>query len=157
RLLNGMDGVCSIGESHWLTKAFDGKQAVTLDFLDPYTRFVPQCSVCGPKCEVLTPRFRAALAADPMDLYFKIAARLGARTLISADKNLPKLVLNDPRLRCDALVLFKSPKQAWASELVKRPPGESEDELYEQMRRYMTLWRLAYAEMLGSLRPQGVK
>lgn len=157
RLLNGMDGAHSIGESHWLTKAYDGKRATTLDFLDPFSRFVPQCSVCGPNCEVLTPRFRAALAADPKDWYFKIAARLGTRTLISADKNLPKLALNDPQFRCDTLILFKSPKQAWASELVKRPPGESNDESFEQMRRYMSMWRSSYTEMLDVLAPKGVK
>jgi hypothetical protein len=157
RLLNGMDGVRSIGESHWLTKSYDGERAGTLDYLEPFTRFVPQCSVCGAKCEVLTPRFRAFLGADPRNWYFKIAHRLGATTLVSADKNLPKIVLNDPLLRLDALVLFKSPKQAWASELAKRRSFATPAEAFEAMQRYMTVWRSSYADMLDAFRPRGRK
>ncbi len=157
RLLNGMDGVCSIGESHWLTKSYDGVRAGTLDYLDPYSRYVPQCSVCGADCQVLTARFRASLGANPKDWYFRIARQLGADKLVSADKNLPKIVLNDPLLRCDALVLFKSPKQAWASEMSKRPRPESEAALFDDMQKYMAVWRNSYGEMLEDLRPQGLK
>ena len=157
RLLNGMGGVRSIGKSHWLTKSFDGERAGPLDYLDPYARFVPQCSVCGADCQVLTAHFRASLGANPKNWYFRIAARLGASTLVSADKNLPKIVLNDPLLRCDALVLFKSPKQAWYSEMVKRPRPDSPAEAFEQIQRYMAMWRASYADMVEHLKPQGRK
>jgi len=153
RILEGLPGVASIGESHWLTKAFIDGRAAPLDFSAPRTIDVPVCSHCGADCAFLTPTFRTALALNPTDWYFRIAERLGAEVLVSADKNLPKIVLNEPWLRLQALVVFKSPKQAWSSTYSKLPAPETAEAGFEAMVQYMRVWRLAYAEMVDAFKP----
>ena len=66
-------------------------------------------------------------SADIGDKPVKIAGRLETSILISADKNPPKLVDNDPLLRFSALAMFKSPMQAWASQLAKLAKGQNAD------------------------------
>jgi hypothetical protein len=68
--------------------------------------------LCGPTCEVLSLDFRMDLAANRTGWYQKIADRAETDVLIAADKNSPKIVENDPLLRFEALILFKSPLQA---------------------------------------------
>jgi hypothetical protein len=153
RILDGLPGVASIGESHWLNKAFVDGHAAPLDFSAFRTIKVPVCSHCGADCALLTPAFRTALALNPTDWYFRIAERLGADTLVSADKNLPKIVLNEPWLRLRALVVFKSPKQAWASNYSKLPAGATSDAATEAMGQYMRTWKAAYGEMVERFKP----
>ncbi|MFW5655579.1 MAG: tetratricopeptide repeat protein, partial [Roseicyclus sp.] len=117
RILGGLDGVGSIGESHWLTKYQTGRgehRQLDLDTDIDGVKLVP-CSVCGDNCEFLTHDFRLGMAADRRRWYHRIAARLGVTCLISSDKNYAKLLDNDPLLRFKCLVLFKSPEQAWRS------------------------------------------
>ena len=64
---------------------------------------------------MLDREFRMGLLADPSDWYQKIAARLGTRVLVSADKNYRKLETLDPELRLDAVVLYKDPLLATAA------------------------------------------
>ena len=157
RLLNGLDGVGSIGESRWLAVSYRARQAGVYDFHDPLGPATVQCSACGKACPVLTPDFRTNLAVDPTDWYFKIANRLDVKVLITADKNLQKFVLNDPRLRLDALVLFKSPTQAWASVYSKQPANLSAGELEDKMKDFMAKWQTTYSQMLSQFKPQGRK
>ena len=156
-MFNGLDGVRSVGESHWLANSFSPGPLKANDYLDPLKPSAQHCFACGTICQVLSPEFRVNLAADPRDWYFKIAKRLQADVLVSADKNLPKLVLNDPKLRLDALVLFKSPKQAWASVFSKQPAGLGAEELHAKLLDFMGKWRNTYAQMLSLLTPKGRK
>lgn len=156
RLLGGLPGVRSIGESHWLTKARYGhKHYDLIDFSAAERLPMAYCSVCGPSCEYLSYEFRRDLAADHTDWYQRIAHRLGTKLLISADKNLPKLIDNDPLLRFDALVMFKSPKQAWLSQLTKLPADKDADYYTAECERYALKWARAYQTFIDHLKPRG--
>ncbi len=156
RILGGLDGVRSIGESHWLTKARVGSGYADADWSEVVEsiRFVP-CTVCGPKCEVLSPSFRRSLAAAPGGWYRKIARKLDARVLVSADKNLPKLMELDPLLELSALVIFKSPAQAWRSQLDKLPAERDADYYQEQCEKYLVTWSTKYDGYLNDFDPAG--
>jgi hypothetical protein len=155
RLLGSLPGAASIGESHWLTKALYPRGYDTIDFGADYADQLVKCSVCGAHCKVLTPKFRRGLAADHADWYFRIADQIGTKTLISADKNPQKLADNDPLLRLDGLVVFKSLPQAWMSELHKRPPGKDKEYYRAECERYVAIWALSYRTYLEHFRPTG--
>lgn len=153
-ILEGLPGVASIGESVWLTRGWQ--------IYFPYgERSVPGlqgCNRCGADCEYLTPNFRTALGLNPTDWYSRVAERLDTRLLISSDKNLVKIIQNDPKLNFTALVLFKSPKQAWSSTYVKTSQTYGSSEAaFEGMIKFMNVWKSAYAEILHSFKPLGGK
>ncbi|MDF8332081.1 hypothetical protein [Novosphingobium cyanobacteriorum] len=156
RLLGGLPGVRSIGESHWLTKVrhdnryCDAIMSAPLDGV----RWVP-CTVCGQKCEVLTPDWRRSLVADQTHWYRKVAHRLGTSMLVSADKNLPKLVEKDPLLEMGALVVFKSPAQAWCSHLDKLAKDRDAEWYLAECSRYLDNWARSYRGFVDNFRPQG--
>lgn len=156
RVLGGLPQVKSIGESHWLTKvrADNAYREVDMSIPAADARFVP-CTVCGKNCTVLSHDFRRSLTADGTNWYRKIAARLETRILVSADKNLPKLIEKDPLLELSALVLFKSPVQAWRSKLDKLPPDGDEAFYEEECRKYLAVWTRSYRAYLDHFRPQG--
>jgi hypothetical protein len=156
RVLGGLPGVKSTGESHWITKVHRDQRYCDMTLSEPLenARFVP-CTVCGARCEVLTAAFRRSLAADNTNWYRKIAARLGTRILVSADKNLPKLTEKDPLLELSALVVFKSPEQAWRSQLDKLAAGRDADYYEAECRKYADVWTRAYHSLLNHFRPQG--
>lgn len=157
RLLGGLPGTKSIGESHWITKVRRDDRYCDMDLsqLLESARFVP-CTVCGPRCTVLTPAFRRSLAADNRDWYRKIAARLGTRILVSADKGLPKLSDKDPLLELSALVVFKSPEQAWRSQLDKLPDGRGADYYESECRQYLDTWAARYQSFVHHFKPAGL-
>lgn len=157
RILGSLRGIASIGESHWLTKSYDGQNQGALDILSVSRGSAPLCSRCGEACSVLTPEFRTSLLLDPTDWYNKIGSQLGANTLVSADKNMPKLIRNDPLLRLNALVVFKSPLQAWLSKYNKIKSDIESSELEGSFHNYMDVWVKAYRQFLGEFRPNGGK
>lgn len=156
RLLGGLCGVRSIGESHWLTKVRLDDRYADVVMSEPLetARWVP-CTGCGAGCETLTPRFRRSLMADKTHWYRKIAAQLGSRHLVSADKNLPKLVEKDPLLELSGLVVFKSPEQAWHSHLVKLRKDHDAAWYEEECLKYLNTWGRSYRSYLDHFRPQG--
>ncbi len=99
--------------------------------------------------------FRRSLCADTTGWYAKIARRLDTRILISADKNPPKLADHDPLMRFDALVLFKSPVQAWMSTLRKLPEDRGAAFYLRQCESYLALWADRYRTLLDHFAPQG--
>ncbi|MBV8977703.1 MAG: hypothetical protein JOZ13_10030 [Alphaproteobacteria bacterium] len=156
RLLGSLPGVASVGESHWLVKGkVPGAGYDVLDFSRDFAADMVKCSVCGKNCTALTAEFRRGLAADRTNWYFRIAERLGAQTLVAGDKNPAKILDNDPLLRFDALLLFKSLPQAWWSELQKRKPGHDEAYYLAECERYIGTWCQNYAMFLESFSPQG--
>jgi hypothetical protein len=154
-MLGGVPGVSSIGESHWLIKAHYEQGYDLADFASETMPALVPCSVCGVGCRVLSEHFRRRLAANHTKWYFRIARAMGTRTLISADKNVPKLVDNDPLLRLDALVVFKSPAQAWASTLDKLPRDKEPDFYASECIRYMEIWSKSYKSILDQFSPVG--
>ncbi|MBV8976521.1 MAG: sulfotransferase [Alphaproteobacteria bacterium] len=155
RLLGALPGVVNIGESHWLTEHRANGGGAPIDFTAPQGHDLRYCNSCGPACAVLDWRLRRALAACGSDWYAKIAHRLGSEILISADKNPPKLVAHDPLLGFDALVLFKSPEQAWASTLKRLPRGQDAAFYRQQCQAYLAVWADRYELLLEHFRPQG--
>lgn len=156
RLLGGLPDVKSIGESHWITKVRRDDRYCDMDLSEPLesARFVP-CTVCGARCDVLTPAFRRSMAADSRDWYRKIAMRLGTGTLVSADKSLAKLSEKDPLLDLSALVVFKSPEQAWRSQLDKLPADRDAEYYAAECRSYLDVWTQRYAGFVEHFRPTG--
>jgi hypothetical protein len=156
RLLGSLPGTASVGESHWLVKGKSPKGGYDLlDFDRDFVADMVKCTVCGTHCSVLSAEFRRSLAADRTNWYFRIAEKLGTRTLIACDKNPPKIVDNDPLLRLDALVLFKSLPQAWWSELQKRKTGQGDAYYLSECERYVGTWSRSYAMFLESFVPAG--
>lgn len=157
RIFGGLRGVASIGESHWLIKCRtkDGEYK-DFDFGTDLNSadFVP-CSVCGRNCKILPLDFRLGLAADRRCWYQRIATRLGVNCVISSDKNLAKLLNNDPLLRFKALVIFKSPEQSWRSKLNKLPEGYETEFYLEECRKYIDVWTRSYRNFLDLFSPQG--
>jgi hypothetical protein len=156
RLLGGLPGVRSIGESHWLTKVYHEGRYRDVIMSEPLdgVRWV-HCTVCSQKCEVLTPAFRRSLTADQAQWYRKIAHRLGTHNLVSADKNLPKLIEKDPKLEMGALVVFKSPEQAWRSQLDKMAKDREPEWYLAECARYLDNWSRRYRDFVDDFRPQG--
>lgn len=156
RVLGGLPGVKSIGESHWIVKERGPEGYRNIDFSRPIaeSQVVP-CTVCGRDCETLSLAFRLGLAADHTDWYRKIAARLGTDILVSADKNAPKLVDNDPLLNLSALVVFKSPEQAWRSKLNKLPADRDADYYEAECQTYIPVWTRSYRTYLDRFNPAG--
>ena len=148
-ILEGLPGVASIGESIWLTRGWE----VAFPFGEASGKGVQGCNVCGSKCEYLTANFRTALGLNPIDWYFRVADRLKTKIIVSSDKNLPKIVLLDPRLRLTGLAVFKSPKQAWASNYSKIL--NTPDASFEGMVKFMGIWKSAYSEIVHTYKPQG--
>ncbi len=157
RVLGGLAGVRSIGKSHWLTKEYDGKNYVRRDLGSKRTGRGPFCTVCGRRCKVLTDEFRAKLTVDPQDWYQKIAQQLGTAVLVSADKNAVKLVDQDPLLRLSALIVFKSPRQAWSSKLTKLPQGRDDEYYAQELTTYLEVWTESYRCFLDEFNPVGEK
>lgn len=157
RILGGLPGVRSIGESHWLIKEHDGAKYVPIDLGVKRSGRGPFCSVCGPSCKVLTAEFRTGLIVDATRWYQRIAAQLETAILVSADKNVAKLVDNDPLLRLSALVVFKSPEQAWASQLAKLPKDREPEFYRAELVRYMGTWTQSYGTFLDEFTPAGGK
>jgi len=155
RVLGSLPACGSIGESHWLGKTYIDKISKTIDFSTDAVKGIPQCTVCGVKCTKLTHDFRAELVADRSDWYFKIAERLDCNVLFTADKNIPKLIENDPLLRMDGVVVFKSPAQAWYSHLTKLPQGLDDDFYKNAFEKYLKTWTNAYAAYLDTFKPKG--
>ena len=157
RILGSLSGVRSIGESHWLIKGRGDHGYDLFDFVHGDPEKLLACSSCGRRCETLSFEFKRSLAADPVRWYQKIADRLETDTLVSADKNPPKLWQNDPLLRFDALVLFKSPVQAWQSQRNKLPDDQPDSFYVEQLEKYLTSWSRTYEFLTDALEPLGRK
>jgi hypothetical protein len=155
RLLGSLPGAANIAESHWLTGARLAGGYAPIDFDAPETGALRYCSTCGPNCRALSMQFRRGLAADATGWYARIARRLGTQTLISADKNPPKLVDHDPLMRFDALVMFKSPVQAWMSTWRKLPPDRDAAFYLHKCENYLALWTDRHRTLLDHFTPQG--
>lgn len=152
KILGSVAGSASIGESNWLVRARKDEGSHPIDFSqEPQPQF-PFCTTCGPACTVLNWPFRRQLSMDRRHWYGRIGRQLGAETLISADKNPPKLVDYDPLLRFHALVLFKSPVQAWISHRDKLKGTEFD--LAEECQAYAERWTRAYSDLLDHFNPQ---
>jgi hypothetical protein len=94
---------------------------------------------------------------DPSSWYRKIARQLGTSILVSADKNTTKLVDHDPLLQFAALVLFKSPVQAWSSQLAKLPKDQDPEYYLAQLNKYMDVWTNSYNIFLDDFQPRDGK
>ena len=154
-LLGSLRGVENVGESHWLTQRRKAGANVDVDFArDDYEKQV-HCFSCGSACRVFTKAFRASLAADPANWYHKIAYRLGCRTLVSSEKNYAKLIDKDPLLRMDAVILFKSPVQAWYSNYKKHASKTMSPA--RDLDKYLDAWTASYSRLLREFDNQGDK
>lgn len=155
RLLGSLPGSANIAESHWLTCARLPDGYAPIDFDAPDAGALHHCTACGPDCRILSMDFRRGLAADATDWYGRIARRLDTQTLISADKNPPKLADHDPHLRFDALVMFKSPVQAWMSTLRRLPQDRDAAFYLRKCETYLELWTDRYRTLLDHFVPRG--
>lgn len=154
-MLGDLDGAANIGESHWLTetKKRDGRAFDELTHEE-----IVHCATCGKNgCDVLDREFRNALCADPIHWYQKIAERLGCKTLISADKNYTKLLEKDPNLDLDALVVFKSPMQAWYSNWRKIQDPSLGMNPVRDIAAYLDKWANDYERFLDNFENCGEK
>ncbi|MCX7568039.1 hypothetical protein OS189_16980 [Sulfitobacter sp. F26169L] len=140
-VLGSIPGVAHIGESIWLAHRKTTGQPLIDRFTVPqeYTLY---CTQCGPDCQVLTPSLRRSLIKKQTNWYGRIAQALDTPILVSSDKNLSKIRQLDPMLRMDAIVLYKSPIQAWWSNY--RKIGSSGFAPVENLDHYLDVWSAAY-------------
>jgi len=153
RIFAGLEGVASIGESHWLTTAVEDRQYKEVDFDTVMLNRGTPCSVCGDACPVLTRDFRTDLIGDKTRWYYKIANQLGTKTLVSADKNYSRFLQLDPLMRFAALVLYKPPVDAWYSQYKKMEQGLDEAVYLERLETYLETWYRSYALFLDHFEP----
>lgn len=157
RIFGGIEGAESIGESIYLTQHHgkDGNKPIKIEKLDYST--ANKCSKCGINCRYLTPEFRASLAFNPINWYQQIGDRLECSILISSDKNLPKIIRNDPLLRLDAVVTFKSPIQSWWSYFSKLEEKHRIVEVSDELVKFSQMWIDRYSKLLFDFCPKGKK
>ncbi len=155
RLLGSLGGVASIGESHWLAEGWDGAPLGELDIAAIEPAKAAMCVRCGPHCPYLTPAFRTGLTLNPSLWYDQIATRLETDILVSADKNLPLYLRYAPAFDFTALVLFKSPLQAWLSARSKLPAGLDAEARRAECDALIDQWTQSYGRLAGPFRPQG--
>ena len=157
RILGNLDGVGNIGESHWLVDKRDAGHGTEIDFDNFTMHGVVPCYNCGTFCSALDFKFRRSLAEDPSNWYYKIAERLDCKILVSADKNYRKYFRNDPSLRFDAIVLFKSPLQSWYSNHRKNDSKNEDMNPVADLADYECAWSDAYQMFLNGFQNQGKK
>ena len=104
---------------------------------------------------MLSPQFRLGLQLDRWRWYSRIADRLKTDVLVSSDKNLTKYLSLDPKLRFDALVLFKSPLSAWSS-FRKRAGSDDQDVIQAKLEKFVAAWCREYDSALR-FEPEGKK
>lgn len=154
RILNGRSGLKSVGETNRFgIKKIDGV-LYGADFSKPFDQHDFVCQFCGDDCPVLTQKFRAQISAEPTNWYAKIAHQLGTQHLVSSDKSIIKYLSLDPLLRFDALILYKSPLQAWWSEYRKR---DDRNRTLKSAQAYVDDWVARYTEMIDDFQPLGQK
>lgn len=149
-LLGGLPGASNIGESHWLIHRRIGWQGVDIDFDADRDEALPYCNTCGPTCRIWTWETRRELSANRCDWFRQIGEHLGARILVSTDKNQLKHLTLDPWLRFDALVLFRHPRHAWKS---AARPGRKPRSVDAYLRR----WDDEYRKLALDLPNRGAK
>lgn len=157
RILGGLPGAHTISESHWLDQFHTGAGYAPLDLCAPPPRIMPLCNRCGRRCDFLTLPWREELRANRSGWYTKIANRLDTGILVSADKTPSILMDRDPLIRCDLVVLFKSPAQAWWSQLRKLSRGRSPAYYEEELTRYLEIWTRNYRNLAEDFAPRGQK
>lgn len=156
-MLGGMRGMATIGESHWLTRTYIQRTLAEFDFVAGNPADLLPCRTCGKDCRVLDFAFRRNLAADPIGWYGRIADRLGAGIVVSSDKNVGNLMRNDPLLRFDALILFKSPEGAWLSHRSKLSAERLAADEAKELASYLDIWADRYGMLSQILQPRGRK
>lgn len=168
-VLGSIPGCFNVGESHHLTEKVDARfhagerhAAIgggTFDWEgdDPAVLF--PCITCGPACTVFDAPFRRSLAAGGVDWYRAIARQAGTRILVSSDKNSYFLLRRDPTASFDLVVLFKSPADAWRSELKNKERLRAADvdrpALTREMDAYLKLWSQNYLTLLREVPTRG--
>ena len=151
--LGSLPGVANVGESHWLVHRADrsggGFTTARVDFDAGVPDDLPLCGHCRtPDCPVLGIELRRGLARDPVDWFDRIAAAQGEPVLVSSDKNHGSLVALDPWLRFDAVVLFRSPLNAWSSTRTKRTNSRT-------LEQYLRVWDREYRSLVHDLPNRG--
>ncbi len=84
-----------------------------------------------------------------------IAHRLDTQTLISADKNPPKLADHDPLLRFDALRCSKAPSRRGCRCFAGCPQDRDAAFYLRKCETYLELWTDRYRTLLDHFAPQG--
>ena len=156
-MLGSIHGMATIGESHWLTRSYIDRKLAEFDFVAGNPADLLPCRSCGKDCQVLDFAFRRNLAADPIGWYSRIADRLGAGIVVSSDKNVGNLLRNDPLLRFDALILFKSPERAWLSHRSKLSTERLAADEAKELASYLDIWADRYGMLSDLLKPRGRK
>lgn len=112
-ILGSVRGVTFAGETHWLTDIGTTTEDAPSAVHDPRVARDDWavCRVCGADCQVFTPEFRLALSRDRVGYYGNIARRLGTATLVTSDRNFGHYWKNDPLLRYERVILYKSPHE----------------------------------------------
>lgn len=153
-ILGSLENVYNIGESFWLNHRKVKDNPLVADY-NSLEDGILHCASCGPQCQYLTSEFRHSLSLDPRLWYLKIAEQFNAKTLVSSDKNRIKLLANDPLLRFDAIVLFKSPEQHWFSNAKKATNKTEGFNPITSIDRFIQRWSDEYELFLNTLNPNG--
>lgn len=158
-LLGQADGVCNVGESHRLiqsrTEDAAGFRDSYFDYGNPNRNVLePEpCVSCGFPCRLFDNEFRAALQADSIDYLIRILRKSGARHLVAADKTSAYKV--DPLLRFNAIVLFKTPENAWRSHLKRQRQFPEKSKYAANRTQYFDFWHHYYTDCLDNFRIRG--
>jgi len=168
-VLGSLPGCFNVGESHHLVEKVDlrfhaGERHAAIgggpfhwDVDDPAVLF--PCNHCGPACTVFDADFRRSLNGEGVDWYRMIAQKAGTRILVSSDKNSYFLLRRDPTASFDLVVLFKSPADAWRSELKNKDRLRAADvarpALTRDMETYLRHWSQNYLTLLREVPTRG--
>jgi len=159
-LLGSLDGVGHAGETQELIHRFDKALGASplIDFATDSDAIISHCRVCGPGCEVLTRPFRAALRADTVDFYYRLARQLDVTTLVTSDKFIIEYTVKDPLSDFDLIVLYK-PLSSWirsyARQMFRGRPDLPKAERLRLIQSWLDHWANTYKSLLRDIRPQG--
>lgn len=150
--------IADVGESHWLIdRRLRAGGNEEINFASGDVGAVPFCWGCGKNCAAYSLQFRSEMALYRRDWYQRISERLHLPHIVSRDKNLEKYASFDPELRFHAVIIFKSPKQAWASYLSKLPAGTADEEIERRLTSFTKRWIRDYTEYHQHLSNDGRK
>ncbi|MCX7565099.1 hypothetical protein OS189_01920 [Sulfitobacter sp. F26169L] len=152
-VLGALDGCENLSESHAITKyRRAARESGEFDFDNGKVEDLVPCSSCGSNCEVFDFEFRKALQADPTNRLLKICKHIGCKTVITADKTEIRVV--DPLQRYKAVILFKTPYNAFCSFYKRQKRWLKSDTVEGSINAFLTVYKRAYSSFLNEHAPK---
>jgi Flp pilus assembly protein TadD len=155
-MLGSLSDVEHVGESHRMIKSArqdaEGNANTWFNWDQDDAQSLTPCHGCGPDCSQFDTLFRRRLSEAPENWFFQLAERANVRHLVSGDKHMAQQL--DRLERYKAIILFKSPLDAFRSNWRRRQVNPSHTAYLTDGSRYAETWAAAYRLFLHGSNPE---